>query len=50
MTETACDAGYGMGFWLLMSPVIAMLWLMATGLAIVWWRLCINPGISNGIK
>lgn len=46
--DGSCDPEHGWAFWLLMSPVIAMLWLMASGLLVIWWRLIINPRIKDG--
>ena len=37
-------------FMMLFTPLIIMMWLIASGLVVVWWRLVISPGIKDGTK
>jgi len=46
--ENACDSGLPFGLWLLLAPLIFALWMMAAGLAIIGWRLFIDPGMGDG--
>ena len=48
MDGSCSDLEHGWAFWLLMIPMIGMVWLFVTGLAMVWWRLFVNPGIVDG--
>jgi len=46
--DGSCDPEHEWAFWLLMAPVLVMAWLMATGLAMVWWRVVVYPRITDG--
>lgn len=48
--EQACNEGISWGHWLLMAPLIVMVWALAIGLVVVLWRIFVSPGMDNGLR
>jgi ABC-type arginine/histidine transport system permease subunit len=46
--ENSCNDGITWITWLIGTPLFVMLWLVMAGMAMLWWRLFVNPGMTDG--
>lgn len=46
--DGSCSDETSWFIWLVSVPLLVMLWLMVAGMAMVWWRLFVNPGMDDG--